>query len=236
MTEKPGSDTLKQTENYRGINLAERNSLRTNRRKGVSMEQQQYRKIPYVTIFLTAVNILVFLGASHRPEWWISQLADGGSYFLAGQYYRLVTSMFLHVEIAHLFNNMLLLYFAGEMVENKIGHWKYLTVCLGAGLVGNLASDFLAVRSGSASMSFGASGVVFGIFGAMLWLVILHRGKWQQVTLPRILFMLIYAVYSGFASAHVDNAAHIGGLAGGFVLALLLCRPAGSLKKNGAAN
>ncbi len=182
------------------------------------------QEIPWVMAGLAALNLLVFLYSFRRPEWAIGYLADSGRCLMQGEYYRLLSSMFLHVESGHLFNNLLLLYFAGEMMEKEVGHIKSLLICLGAGLCGNLLSDGIQIWQADYVNSLGASGVVFGIFGALLWIVLQYRGRWKQITLPRICIMLLLTLYNGFTSVYVDNAAHVGGLAGGFLLAMLLYR------------
>lgn len=84
---------------------------------------------------------------------------------LDGKRYRLFTSMFLHFGIYHLVNNMAVLLFMGDMVEKAVGHWKYLMIYLGSGLVGNLLSLYMDIQSQSNIVSAGASGAIYGIIG-----------------------------------------------------------------------
>lgn len=72
--------------------------------------------------------------------------------------------------------------------------------------------------------SVGASGAVFGIIGMLLALVLLHHGRLEQITTKRIVLMIVLSVYSGAASAEVNNMAHVGGLLTGFLLTLLIQR------------
>ena len=81
--------------------------------------------------------------------------------------------------------------------------------------------------------SLGASGAIFGITGALLWIVIRNRGRHAEITMPKIIFLIAYSLYNGFVSTNIDNAAHVGGLFGGFLLAILLYRKKGKAKERG---
>ena len=85
----------------------------------------------------------------------------------------------------------------------------------------SLASDFW---TGSLAVSAGASGAIFGLLGALLWVVIRNKGRVGRLTKRGMLFMVLFSLYVGFTSAGVDNAAHIGGLVCGFLAAVLLYR------------
>jgi rhomboid protease GluP len=81
------------------------------------------------------------------------------------------------------------------------------------------------MRSGEYAVSAGASGAVFAVLGALIYLIIRRKGNIEGLSTRQILFMAILSVYLGFAGSGVDNAAHIGGLIGGFLLAPLICYP-----------
>ncbi len=143
----------------------------------------------------------------------------------AREYYRMVTSVFLHADIAHLFNNMLLLGVAGDLLERRIGHIRFLILYLLSALTGNVVFLALEQGLGESVPTLGASGGVFGLFGALLVLVILHRGRFQGISLGRMLFMLVYAFAVGFMDPRINQAAHIGGFAAGIMLMLILGVP-----------
>ena len=88
-----------------------------------------------------------------------------------GQWYRLITAMFLHEGLDHYFSNMLLLYFMGDMLERKVGSVKYLFIYMASGVIGNLVSCLHEYVTGSYYISFGASGAVFGIIGMLFYVV-----------------------------------------------------------------
>ena len=136
-----------------------------------------------------------------------------------GSYYRLITSMFLHVDTGHLFNNMIILYFVGEIVEKRMGHLPYAILYFLSGIAGGVLSMGYELLSGNYTSSVGASGAVFGVEGALLLLVLLHHGRLESVTLGKLVFVIVFSLYCGFTSTDVNNAAHIGGVLMGFALA-----------------
>jgi rhomboid protease GluP len=149
-----------------------------------------------------------------------------------GEYWRLVASMFLHGGILHVGMNMFVLGQIGPLVERLLGNLPFLIVYMLAGIFGSLASAWF-----NGGTSVGASGAVFGVFGALLAYLLM---QWR--TMPRaallslrssaISFVLLN-VMIGFMLPFVDMAAHLGGLAGGFLFALPLARPVGEAGRRG---
>ena len=180
------------------------------------------------TIMLIAINIIVFLvlsfsGMTEDAEYMLEHGAMYVPYMLNGkEYYRLFTSMFLHFGIDHLANNMVMLAAIGWNLEYEIGKIKFLIIYFASGLAGNVLSAFGDIMIGQYAVSAGASGAVFGIIGALLYVAIRNRGHIGTVSGRGLLFMVILSLYYGFTSSGVDNLAHIGGLAAGFVLGVLL--------------
>lgn len=141
------------------------------------------------------------------------------------QWYRLFSSMFFHAGIDHLVSNMLILFFLGDIVERRLGHVKYFILYLLAGLGGNFLSLWYSNCMGDFyTQSLGASGAIFGMVGALLWLLIRNKGHLETMTTPKILFLIGYSAYYGLISTNVDNMAHLGGLVSGFLLCVLLYR------------
>lgn len=141
-----------------------------------------------------------------------------------GAWYQLVVSMFFHASAEHLFGNLLLLYLVGDMVECRLGHISYFILYMTAGVAGNLLSLLYSLQQGDMIGSLGASGAIYGVVGAFLWLLIQNKGRIDNILLPKALFMFGYSLYLGFTSTQVDNAAHIGGLLAGFLSAVVLYR------------
>ncbi len=178
-------------------------------------------------LIIVAVNILVFIiaAASERITGTQTLMRLGTAYtpyILEGQYYRLVTAMFLHFGLAHLANNMICMLFIGDMVETAVGPVRYLVVCLGGGLLGNLCSMWWELRTGRFAFSEGASGCVFALIGAMLVLMAGARRIGAGSLVRRFALLAVLSVAQGFTQAGTDNAAHIGGLAGGIILMVIM--------------
>ncbi|MDO5425808.1 MAG: rhomboid family intramembrane serine protease [Eubacteriales bacterium] len=178
-----------------------------------------------VNLSIVVVNVLVFFvldilgdtedalfmanhGACYAP--WVVEY---------GEYYRLFTCMFLHFGIEHLFYNMLSLLFLGDMVEKLVGKGRYLLIYFGGGLGSSVVSLVCELRSGNAAVSAGASGAIFSIIGALVFLAVVHRGSLPNVSRRRLYLMAALSVFQGFTSQGVDNAAHVGGFVLGFLLA-----------------
>lgn len=141
-----------------------------------------------------------------------------------GEYWRLLTSVFLHSGFTHLGSNLLVQVLMGNAVERNLGHIKYLILYLASGICGNVVSVLYDHAMGVNIYSVGASGAVFGVMGVLMLLIIKGRKKLQRGSsmLVRAGFALFYAVYSGFRNPYTDNAAHLGGLAVGVLLGLIL--------------
>src|SRR5262249_20398924 len=141
------------------------------------------------------------------------------------QWWRLVTCLFLHAGIQHLVLNMGALYVFGQFVERLYGNGSFLILYLTAGMAGSVASAVWR----SPPWSVGASSAILGIYGGLLaYLLVpktsippLVRKSFRKSTLV----VVAYSVFMGLVHAHTDNAAHLGGLAGGFLMGLVLARP-----------
>jgi rhomboid protease GluP len=140
------------------------------------------------------------------------------------QYWRLLTSVFLHAGLSHLGSNLLVQILMGGAVERNLGHIRYLFLYLVSGIGGNVVSVLYDRVQGVNTYSVGASGAVFGVMGTLIILILRGRKKLRSGSslLPRAAFAVFYAVYSGFRNPYTDNAAHLGGLLFGAVLGALL--------------
>lgn len=178
------------------------------------------KKLPWVNICLIVVNVIVFIICTFTGRVLYNKGALGVMMIIEDQsYYRMITSMFLHADTGHLFSNMIVLYYAGEIVEKKLGHVPYTLLYFLSGIAGGVLSMGYELLSGDYISSVGASGAVFGVEGALLMLVILHHGKLESVTFGKLAFVIAFSLYCGFTSSDINNAAHIGGVLMGFALA-----------------
>lgn len=186
----------------------------------------RYRDLPFCCVTLIGINVIVFLIGLISPEAG-RYLEEAGAFGVLhllydGEYYRLVSASFLHADAEHLLFNMLLLYFCGEIVEKSLGRCRTLILYFVSAICGNLLSAAYELSTGSYYESIGASGAVFGMTGALLFLVIARKGAAAHISMKRMVIAVLLSLYSGFSSAYVNNAAHVGGLLSGFLLAFLL--------------
>ena len=130
-----------------------------------------------------------------------------------GEYYRLLTSIFLHFGFQHLFNNMVMLLMIGWNLELEMGRVRYVITYFVSGLAGNILSGFLDIRLQDFAVSAGASGAIFGITGALLYVVVCNHGRLRDISGRGMFVMIAISLYFSFSSTGVDNAAHVGGLA-----------------------
>ncbi|XIE79250.1 rhomboid family intramembrane serine protease [Streptomyces sp. SBR177] len=149
------------------------------------------------------VDQLLMIGLAYSDELGIIGVADG-------EWYRLITSAFLHQEAAHFLFNMLGLWVIGGIVEPELGRIRYTALCLLSGLSGSALVYLLSpVHEGA----LGASGIVFGLIGA--WVVLARRHRYDMR--PVLIFVAISLVFT-FARPGVSWQAHIGGLVAGALL------------------
>lgn len=174
-------------------------------------------KAPYVTISIIAINLILCFCCIINPKFFYGKGSLSLSYILEGEVYRLVTAIFLHGGFDHYFSNMFLLYFLGDMVENKVGRVRFALLYLLTGILGNVASCLYEYYTDIHYISYGASGAVFGIIGVLFYLV-MQRDKRLRVPVPSMLFMVGYCVYSSLVDVQVNEMAHLGGLLSGMLL------------------
>jgi rhomboid protease GluP len=150
--------------------------------------------------------------------------AQANTFVLQGQYWRIFTAMFLHDpnNIFHLLLNMLSLFFIGRAVEVFYGKWRYLTIYLLSGIFGGIS--FLLLSPGE--VAIGASGAIFGVFGALGVFYIINRralGAYGSGAITNWVFWLLLNLAFGVsAGSNIAIWGHVGGLLGGMILAYLL--------------
>ena len=190
--------------------------------------KQEKKAVCTIAIIVMNISIFLMLSFQGMTEDGIFMFHHGAMYVPSvikdGEYYRLFTSMFLHFGFEHLMNNMFLLGVIGCNLELEIGKWRYLTIYLLSGLMGNVLSAWIDIQTGEYAISAGASGAIFGVVGALLYVAIRNRGRIGRISGRGLAFMVLCSLYLGFTSTGVDNAAHIGGVISGILLAVLLYR------------
>lgn len=185
---------------------------------------KRIKEMPLASGLLVTINILVFIACMFTGgRLYETGMLDVRGVLVQKEYGRILWSMFLHAGINHIFNNMLILFFLGAMIEKEIGHIRFSFLYFLSGLSGNFLSLYVKAWNGDASGSVGASGAIFGLDGVLLSMVLFRGKKMENATPVRVLLMILLSLYSGYTSGNIDNAAHIGGLFAGFVAGSVMC-------------
>lgn len=180
---------------------------------------------PVLTYFLLAVQIIVFLlmelnGSSTSTTSLIQFGAKFNPLIIEGEWWRFFTAMFLHIGVFHLIMNSLALYYLGTAVEQIYGTARFFFIYMLAGFVGSVASFVF-----NDHVSAGASGAIFGCFGALLFFGTKHRRLFFRTMGMNVIVILAINLVFGFVMPMVDNGAHIGGLLGGFAASAIVGLP-----------
>lgn len=190
----------------------------------------RYGRSAFINTAIAAANVLFFLYLEliGSTEDGIFMIAHGAMFsplvLEKHQYGRLLTSIFMHFGVSHLMNNMLILLILGEKLERILGHAKYLIFYLMCGIAANLVSMGVHQYLGEIVIGAGASGAIFGVIGGLVWAAAKNRGRLQQLTSRQLGIILVIVLYYGFSSRNIDNWAHLGGLAAGILLCILMYR------------
>lgn len=200
--------------------------------------EQHHRKPAYVNNALIAVSILYYFWLEFHgsTENAVFMVNHGAMYtplvVEEGEYYRLLTSVFMHFGISHLVNNMVIQFVLGDNLERALGRIKYLVFYLICGVGANIFSMVVSINDYEQAVSAGASGAIFGVIGGLLYVVIRNRGRLEDLSTRQLVLFIVCSLYFGFSSTGIDNAAHIGGLVLGFLLAAIFYTAPGSSGSN----
>jgi rhomboid protease GluP len=183
-----------------------------------------------ITWIVLALNILVFVAMvaggvnvlTPASDALIRWGADFGPRTTAGEWWRLITSTFVHIGILHLVFNMFVLIQIGPFLERLFGRTAFTLIYVVAGIAGGMAS----LAWDPYRVSAGASGAIFGLYGALLGFLAIQRRHLPAPAVASLtqsaLVFIGYNVVNGLATLNIDMAAHAGGLAGGLVWGALL--------------
>lgn len=193
-------------------------------------EKINVRDKPWVTMVIIAINIMMYVVTAY-----LSYVYAKGSIFNSdikilillgakvneliaqGQYFRLISCMFLHGGLVHLGVNMYSLYAIGPIVEKVYGKAKYIAIYFVSGICASILSYIF-----STSVSIGASGAIFGLLGAVLIFAIKSKGKTGNAFIRSILSVIFINIFIGVTLPNIDNFGHIGGLIGGMITSFLI--------------
>lgn len=179
--------------------------------------------VTWLLILVTAIASAIGLVFSHEQ---FPLGAVFGPNLAGGEWWRLGTAIFVHLSLGHFLWNMIPLGFFGLRLERILGHWTFLAFYLVCGVSGTVASAYLTPEIPGA----GASGAVFGVCAGLFVYYATRLRTLSHVQKTRLAALGIYtasAFWRGLFDAHVDNGSHLGGLAAGIVLGVLLCGRAG---------
>lgn len=183
------------------------------------------REKPWATWTILGINVAIYLimnlwgmivGAGTNTQLLLFG-AKVNELIAMGQYWRLISANFLHIDVAHLFFNMLALYFYGPVTEMLFGRKKFVALYMLAGLLGSIASFAFNV-----SASAGASGAIFGIIGAMFYFRKMRPDIFKRMFGARLFIILGINIFYGLSNSAIDNWGHFGGFVGGFLAAYAL--------------
>lgn len=183
----------------------------------------EIEKTPFITYGILVITVFMYIlmtfnGGSENIRTLVLYGAKVNELIVLGQWWRLITPMFLHIGFTHLVFNSLVIYFLGKEIEVLIGHTRFLILYLLSGILGNATS--FAVNQ---SISAGASTAIFGLFSATIVLGKLYPYHNAIQRLSRTyLILIIINVISGFMNSTIDNAGHMGGLLGGYLVMYLI--------------
>src|SRR5919106_1138764 len=192
---------------------------------------------PYINYSLIALNLIIFIWEIIETNFFSNELRTNEIFFsygtmpdlvLQGDFFPIITSMFLHGGIMHIIGNMVFLYIFGDNIEDRFGHFKYLILYLLWGIAAGIIHSFYAVSVGGGEIpAIGASGAISGVLGA--YLVLFPRAKIYTIVfaffittirIPAIAFIpfwFIMQIVLGFLDplSGVAYTAHIGGFLAG---------------------
>ncbi|MCH6266623.1 MULTISPECIES: rhomboid family protein [Neobacillus] len=174
---------------------------------------------PFFTYVFMVIQLAVFIwmelnGGSTNTSTLIKYGAKVNQLIYEGEYWRFITPVFLHIGFLHLAMNTLALYFLGTAVEQIFGRIRFFLIYLFAGVAGVIASLLFSTH-----LSAGASGAIFGCFGALLYFGMMNPKLFFRTMGLNVIVVLAINLVFGFSASGIDNAGHLGGLAGGFLAA-----------------
>lgn len=186
----------------------------------------KFKEYP-LTYTLMAISIVMFLlgqlSDSLAEYLYLNGVLHGYSVVMRGELYRLFTSIFLHADAMHIVMNMLSLYIVGTMVEKLFSKSAYLGIYFTAALFGSFTSIYMHLGG----QAVGASGAIFGLFGALAGFAFVHRMTMREEFIDFMknfgLILLINLVI-GFVFPSIDVSAHVGGLVAGMVGGFMIAK------------
>lgn len=186
----------------------------------------RFRETPVTILLLLSIAVTFLLetwagGSTNSQVLYALGASEPNAVLVQGEWWRLVSSMFLHIGFAHVLLNGWALYQLGSLCEHAFGSSRMLMVYFLTGVAGSAASLWWRTEG----LSAGASGAIFGLLGAMIAFLLRRRDRLNPFAKSLLSQLVVWAginVFFGFSVQAIDNAAHLGGCAAGLLMGLLL--------------
>ena len=185
-----------------------------------------YNSIVNITNIIIFLNVVIYLGlymytgGTIRYSYYDYGAPSAYSVFELRQYYRIVVGMFMHSGIRHLAGNMIMLYFVGSRLEQVMGRLMYFIIYFAGGIAAGLcALTYYSIQGADYVVCIGASGAIFAVIGAMVYVLIVHRDRVYDMSLKGMIIYIVLSIVYGMSTPGISLSAHIGGLIAGFVIA-----------------
>ena len=173
--------------------------------------------------------LLEFNGGSENVDTLLAFGAMNYNLFMLGEFWRLFSAMFLHIGLTHLIFNCSSLLIFGHRAEKYFGTLQFIIIYIVSGMVGNLVNSWTsAVWQGQNTVLAGASGAIYGVFGAMFALLLITRKHMDGLSAYLMLIWIVIGTAMGFTMENIGNAAHIGGCVTGFIVGALFAAADGA--------
>ncbi|MCI6677221.1 MAG: rhomboid family intramembrane serine protease [Clostridiales bacterium] len=184
-----------------------------------------------VNSIIILLNVLIFIimeftGDTQNPSFMhLYGALSSSDLFISHEYFRTVSSIFLHFGIQHLLSNMIVLWALGTVLERLIGSLRYTGIYLVSGIGANIISmiwywhmhEYYVV-------SAGASGAIFGVVGTLLYIIIRNKGHVNEISGKQLIWLCIFTFFHGLSSIEINNSAHFAGLIIGFFCGIIFYR------------
>ena len=190
------------------------------------LNSARFNKNSPVTIILLSLNFIVWIiaeiaGSTNDANTLLDFGALFGPFIVTGEYWRLFSSLFLHVGLLHLLFNCFALFIFGPLIENIFGKFRFVSIYLFAGISGSLISLYF----NPLVVAAGASGSIFGLLGALAAFFLLKRnilGTFAKKNFIGVIILVAFNMFFGFLIPGVDNFAHFGGFISGLIISIVL--------------
>lgn len=195
------------------------------------MRENKVNHLPLITISLVVINVVFFLVCDlflFRQQYKIAYHMALNPVLVTeeGQYWRLFTSMFYHFNMEHVMYNMLALLALGMILEGFFGKMCFLLVYFMSGIIADVAVIvYNGIITGKAEEVFaaGASGAVYGLFGAFIAMMLCFRKRFCKKEMGRLLLMVVLLLFGNLSQEGIGHEAHFGGFLGGAVMGIGYC-------------